>query len=354
MENKNKFDKVTRNVKEMALYLGASSVGIVTRENFKGGPPSTDLSYVLPEAKSAICFALSLDQHTIEPFLSKKDHQAHNMDNTQKSLLASGIALEIANYLKQNGYPSVAQAANEEYRSDTKNGPFDELPPISHRYLAVRSGIGHFGLSGNVITKKDGAAIALASVVTEAELIPTDPLAKDENYCDDCKLCIASCASGFMDPSDKTAVSMGGVEFTYSKRRSHVRCDYVCGGLAGLHKSGKWSTWSPSRFPIPDTDDGFKKMILEAAIAYTQRPAPKEGPYHFLMPGHKIEFTCCHCMLVCHPDKEVRKKRHKMLIESGVIIQNPDGSRKAVTAEEAIKNITAMEPDRKALYEYPK
>ncbi len=158
MEKKNKFDKVTRNVKEMALYLGASSVGIVTRENLKGGPPSTDLSYVLPEAKSAICFALSLDQTAIEPFLSKKDHQAHNMDNSQKSLLANGIALEIANYLKQNGYPSVAQAANEEYRSDTKNGPFDELPPISHRYLAVRSGIGHFGLSGNVITKKDGAA----------------------------------------------------------------------------------------------------------------------------------------------------------------------------------------------------
>jgi epoxyqueuosine reductase len=353
VEKQSKIEKVCQNVKEMALYLGASSVGIVTRENLEGGPPSTDLSYVLPEAKSAICFALSLDQNAIEPYLSKKDHQSHNLDNTQKSLLASGIALEIANYLKQNGYPAVAQSANIEYRSDTKNGPFDELPPISHRYLAVRSGIGHFGLSGNVITIKDGAAIALSSVVTQAELNPTDPLPKDDNYCDDCRLCIASCAAGFMDPKDKITISMGGIEFSYSKRRHHVRCDYVCGGFAGLHKTGKWSTWSPSRFPIPETDDGFMKMLPEAAKAFMKRPSPKEGPYHFLVPGHKLELTCCHCMLVCHPDKDVRNKRHKILIESGVIVQDADGARKAVTAEEAIKHIDSMKPERKALYEYP-
>jgi len=96
------------------------------------------------------------------------------------------------------------------------------------------------------------------------------------------------------------------------------------------------------------------KMLPEAAEAFVKRPSPKEGPYHFLMPGHKLELTCCHCMLVCHPDKDVRKKRHQLLIKSGVIVQDPDGSRKAVTPEEAAKQIDSMEPERKALYEYPK
>lgn len=54
-------------------------------------------------------------------------------------------------------------------------------PPISHRYLAIRSGIGHFGDSGNIITNEYGSAIVLASVVTDAELIPTDSLPEEEN-----------------------------------------------------------------------------------------------------------------------------------------------------------------------------
>ena len=73
-------------------------------------------------------------------------------------------------------------------------------PPISHRYLAVRSGIGHFGYSGNIITKEYGSAIVLASVVTDAELIPTEPLPEEENYCDECKLCLSVCSSEYVDP----------------------------------------------------------------------------------------------------------------------------------------------------------
>jgi epoxyqueuosine reductase len=52
-----------------------------------------------------------------------------------------------------------------------------------------------------------------------------------------------------------------------------------------------------------------------------------------------------------NPDKEVRKKRYKMLTKSGVIVENPDGSREAVSAEEAKKRLTAMDPETQALYE---
>jgi len=351
MDNKKVFEKLSSHVKEMAMRFGAFKVGIVTQKELAGGPPSTDLTYVLPEASAAVCFALPMDQNAIEPFLSKKDHRSHNLDNVYKNIQASGMALEMSNFLKQKGFPSAPVASNVEYRSDTKNGPLDELPPISHRYLAVRSGIGHFGLSGNVITKEYGAAIALASVVTTAELIPTEPLPQAENYCDECRLCMASCAAGFMNPDEKVTVPMGGFEFTYAKRRHHLRCDYVCGGFAGLHKSGKWSTWSPARFPIPDTDEEFINAFPAAAEAYRKRPVPAEGPYHFLMPGRKLEFTCAHCMLVCHPDKDVRKRRHHMITQSGVIIQNPDGSREAVSPEEAMKRIAGMHPDQRKLYE---
>ena len=50
------------------------AVGIATTETLEGGPPSTDLTYVLPEAKSAVVFALPLDQGAIERFLEKRGY----------------------------------------------------------------------------------------------------------------------------------------------------------------------------------------------------------------------------------------------------------------------------------------
>ena len=344
-------DTMTSRVKEMAQCLGASSVGIATRETLEGGPPSTDLTYVLPEAQSAISFLLPLKQEFIEPFLGKQDRVSHETDNIRTNTLVSGISVEIAEYLKQKGHPSVAQPANLVYRADTPGGPFDEKPPISHRYLAVRSGLGHFGLSGNVITGKFGAAVILGSVVTSASLVPTGPLPAQDNYCDRCKLCMASCASGYMSRDSLIQVKMGGHEFSYSARHNHNRCDYVCGGFTGLHPSGKWSTWSPGRFPIPEKDADFMPALIRAAAGYKKRPPMNGGFFHFLMPGNRIFFTCGNCSLVCHPDKETRKKRYKMLTAGGVVVQTPDGSLEAVSPEEAKSRLDALPGELRSIYE---
>ena len=259
--------------------------------------------------------------------------------------------MEIANYLQHKGYPAVPLNANTAYRTDTKNGIYDEIPPISHRYLAVRCGVGFFGLSGNVLTKANGAAIILGSVVTAAELIPTDPISAEENYCDDCRLCEAACASGFINAKERVKVSMGGMDFSYNKKRNHSRCDYVCGGFAGLHQSGRWSTWSPARFPIPDKDEEFFPALVKAVGPYLKRPKSDCAVFNTLMPGDKVELTCGNCQLICHPDKDVRKKRYKLLTESGVIVQNPDGTLEAVSPEEADKRLKEMKPEDRALYE---
>jgi len=344
-------EEMTGRIKELAKCLGATAVGIATTETLAGGPPSVDLSYVLPGAKSAVSFAVPLNQSYIEPYLQKRDHHSHEADNIRTNTLVSGISFEIAGYLTQKGHPSIGQTANLAYRTDTPQGPFDEKPPISHRYLAVRSGVGHFGLSGNVITNENGAAIILGSVVTTAVLLPTKPLLPQDNYCDECRLCIASCASEYMDPDKKTIIRIGDIDFSYSLHRTHSRCDYVCGGFSGLHRSGKWSTWSPARFPIPNRDEEFLPALIKAADAYKKRPREEGGFFHFLMPGDRIRFTCGNCTLVCHPDKKIRRRRHKMLIQSGVVVQHSDGSCEAVSPDEANKWLKDMPPERRALYE---
>jgi epoxyqueuosine reductase QueG len=254
-------------------------------------------------------------------------------------------------FLRMLGHEAVPVASNFFYRPDVPGGRLAEKPDISHRYLAVRAGIGHFGLSGNIINKEIAAPLILGSCVTTADLFPTDPLPAEDNYCDSCKLCMSACASGLMSDTEDTTVTMGGIEFTYSMRRTYTRCDYVCGGFTGLHPSGKWSTWSPARFPIPETDEEFQPALINAVRPYVMRPKQGEGFFHALMPNNRAEFTCGHCQLLCHPDKEVRKKRYKMITSNGVVVQDADGRLKAVTPDEAKRHLEAMDTETRALYE---
>ncbi len=150
------------------MLEGACAAGVATTETLAGGPPSTDLDYVLPGAKSAVSFAVPLNQAKIERYLSKKDQAGHQEDNIHTNFFVTGLAVGLATYLDQRGYPSYGVAANVVYRKDTPRGLIDFMPDLSHRYVAVRSGVGWFGLSGNVITKTHGAAVILGTVVTTA------------------------------------------------------------------------------------------------------------------------------------------------------------------------------------------
>ena len=191
----------------------------------------------------------------------------------------------------------------------------------------------------------------MVSVVTDAELVPTDFLPEEENYCDECKLCLSVCLSGYLDPVEKVTVTLGGKEFSYGKRRNNSRCLLVCMGLTGLNVSGKWSTWFPGRFKIPENDGNFVAAMPAAIQAYLKRPKFKGGVFIPIMAGSMMEYTCANCQIVCHPDKEVRTARYKMLIESGVVIQEPDGIRRVVSPEEAKEYLNSMPLERRKLYE---
>ncbi len=192
----------------------------------------------------------------------------------------------------------------------------------------------------------------LGAVVTSAELAPTDPLPPEENYCDECRLCMASCASGFMDAKEEESLTIGGIPCTYSRRRSQLRCQFVCGGYSGLHQSGKWSSWSPGRWSIPESDDNILAALWPGFKAYNKWPEIEGGQYHTMM-RKKLLLTCGNCQLICHPEKEERLRRHKMLIESGVVVQRVDGRLQAVAPEIAESLLASMSPDTRALYQGP-
>ncbi|MBW1788107.1 MAG: epoxyqueuosine reductase [Deltaproteobacteria bacterium] len=335
---------------EYPILEGAIKSGIATVDTLAGGPPSVDLSYVMPEAKSAIVFSVAIDQDPIPGYLGKKDRLSYEREYNKVNSISSGIAVKLAGNLSQRGYPAVPLAANDVYRADTPQGRFDMYPPVSLRYLAVASGVASFGWSGNVIDEEKGACIILGAVVTSAELMPTKPLNQENSYCDQCRMCMKVCASGLMDPKETTEVSLGDRTFSYAARRTYMRCQYVCGGYTGLHQSGKWSTWSPGRFPIPDEDEAFMPLLMASSTLYGRRPEGKGGRYHSMM-DVKLYTTCGNCQIVCVPDKEERKRRYKLLAEGGVIVENADGTLEALAPQKVEKRLSAMPADKRALYD---
>ena len=344
---------LTEIIKDMAKTLGASHVGITTSETLKDWHFTTELDYILEGAKSAVTFAVPFDEdnldESIDKFLAKENHKELEKKKVRATTLANGIALEISGLLNQIGYETEPVHANFVYRKDSPSEY--RVPPLSHKFLAVRGGVGYMGYSGMIITKEYGSSVALASVVTAAQLKPTKSLPEEENYCDKCKLCFAVCLGDYMiDEEDVEKIS--GDTYTAAKKAHPLRCSYVCTGSTG-YKGGKWSTWSPARFPIPEDDSELIKIFQEKAkpVQFERNSINgiEGGFYHPFYPGYKIEYTCSLCQLVCHPQKEIRIARYKKLANSGVIVEK-NGEKIPVTAEEARKIFEKMPAEKKRLY----
>jgi epoxyqueuosine reductase len=76
---------------------------------------------------------------------------------------------------------------------------FTDSAPVLERSWAVKSGLGWVGKNGNLITKSQGSFFFIATLITDLELEPDDPFAKD--YCGTCTKCIDSCPTEAILPN---------------------------------------------------------------------------------------------------------------------------------------------------------
>ena len=320
----------------IARQMGVDKVGFTSRERLEDAPPSGDLGYILPGARSAVSLAVALDKAAIRAFLSKEDQAAHANDHKQSYLKLKEAARAIQGLLRDRGYEAAALYPNFEYRKDQ---PFMTLaPPLSHRYVAVASGIGWLGWSGNLITPEYGATVSLSSVVTSAELDP-DPLAEGD-ICQDCRLCVATCPSHFIAMKDETRVSIAGRTYAHNKKANILRCNVTCGGANGVsHPTAKWSTWSYKVLDLPAPGDGDEAFV-QKVIEYSRDP--KNRLLRAILDAEKLDIpdweefdrffdrvplTCGSCMLICWPDMEDRKENYRLLTTSGRVVKDETGMR---------------------------
>jgi len=328
-------------ITELAREMGIDKVGFTSKERLDDAPPSGDMSYVLPGARSAISLVIAFDKKAIRAYLAKEDKIAHVKDHSGAYIKLGTVAGAIQNLLRERGYEASCPLANNQYRKDQPGMAL--VPPLSFRYVAVAAGIGWIGWSGNLITPEYGATVAITSVVTSAELEP-DPLVEaDADHCKDCHLCSASCASHFIAMKEDTDVSIAGHRYTHNKKASNLRCLVTCGGANGMRTpDAKWSTWSYKvlDLPGPGDDDTFKQKVLEycqdpknrllrGLIDYTETfDLPDWEHFNTFIEDQFVKkglFTCGNCMLICWPDMKDRKENYRLLTTSGRVMKGAEG-----------------------------
>jgi epoxyqueuosine reductase QueG len=347
-------------VEEFLIELGAVSVGFATKESLKGGPASTDMTYVLPEAETIICFAVPLEKSKIRGYLEKKlprgrfDHVIDRGDVYLKAYKFSRVA---SNFLEEKGYKSAPVFNNFKYREEDPDWRAKMPPILALRWIAARSGVGSIGWSGNILVKGYGAAVLLGALVTSAKMEPTNPIPPEESPCDKCKLCVKVCAFRMFDNKEEDSITLGGHKFSYARRNNVIRCYIVCGGHSGLDKTREWSTWSPGRAPYPETEEDadqafahtlshpIKKFRVKGEEgSYAESELIKDTIARELIASSEVatntfteDFiaTCGNCHLICWGNHDETLENSKLLMNSGCVVADENGDNIIVSSEKA-------------------
>jgi epoxyqueuosine reductase len=350
------------------------NVGFATKSSLEGGPSTVDITYPLSDAESAICFALPLDKMKARSFLRKDlpdGRRRHEEDNILTNIKAYQIALETANYLKELGFKAAAVFPNFKYREDVPGWEVNMIPEISLKLIALRSGTVSLGFSGNIGLKGYGAMVILGCVVTSAKLTPTNPIPSEESFCTECKLCQKVCALRMFGSDEIDTITIGGYTFNCAKRVNLARCQIVCGGLSGLDISKKWSTWSPGRYPFPESDKEVMKLLAISIHNASKWPesgdeigvdvnqienhedflnALGDDKEKLVKMIKETKLTCGNCQLICWGDPIETAENYRILTNSGCVLQKENGDLVVLPYEEAERVFNEMDPKHQRLY----
>ncbi len=186
---------MTQFIKQWAKKLGAVSVGVTRLEDYhlystigrgeRYGEPVT-LNH-----KYAIAFTVEMEK----TLLDRAPHGPTVMESAQQYLNSGTIAVQIAEFIRQLGYPTRAHI----------DGSYRVVCPL----VARDAGLGEIGRMGLLMTPELGPRVRLAVITTDLPLIP-DKRTQDGtviDFCSRCKKCAEVCPSRAISFDDRVEIS---------------------------------------------------------------------------------------------------------------------------------------------------
>ncbi|RJP31034.1 MAG: hypothetical protein C4536_08845 [Actinobacteria bacterium] len=372
-------------IKDFVRARGVDVVGIAGPGRLDG-PPSLDLSYTMPGAKSVVSMALPMDVDAVYDFLAKRSPAPHNLDQFLNYQRLQRIGRELAGFLVSCGYRAMGVPLSADYRRAVY--VFRPRPAFSLRLGAMAAGVGGQAWSGNLKTREYGASIYLGAVLTDA-MLESDPVLPPgyfvEEYCAKCKRCARSCPSHMFGTGEEEYLLLNGELHPRARRNNIDLCHISCFGLHslsadrrysnwGLHWIGSWIEQRPeSRNQLQLIWDMLKRgltvgdawprfdilrvlcsklwpeEILRGIPELEDFPEEESERYRILaefgrrmgvggIDDYPVPMICGQCALVCGPTLEETAERYRALAESGIVVPGPGGRMTRVdTFEEALE-----------------
>ncbi len=152
---------------------------------FVGYADVSDLSYEISAGfKNAVSIAVALNPSIISEITDGPTKIYYQEYNRVNDLLAD-LCNHAVDILTKEGHKAVAPAPT------VKVVDLNDVNTLPHKTAATKAGLGWIGKSALLITKRYGAAIRLATVLTDAKLDLAEPVEK--SMCGDCQQCVDHC-----------------------------------------------------------------------------------------------------------------------------------------------------------------
>jgi epoxyqueuosine reductase len=177
----------TEDIKKRAIRYGFNLVGIVSAETYDAYPghfighrdylcDTLKTKDYLPDAKSLIILGIHVWDDLFDMVVRVDDHLEYPDEWRGRY-----YARRMIRHLNKLGYQTIL-----------------EPDLLSKKWMAQMAGVGNFGKQSLIIHPEYGPWIRLRSILTNAELVPTEPFT--ENLCGGCVECVKSCPMAALTP----------------------------------------------------------------------------------------------------------------------------------------------------------
>jgi ferredoxin len=179
-------------LKGMALEAGADDVALTEIARPEIEDQKADILSIFPRTRSLMSIVCHLNPENIRCV----SRDVSDLEFLQTFEKVNSAASRIVKSLNEKGVRALNPSGG--FPMDMAKWP-GKMWPISHKPIAVASGLGAMGLHRLVIHPRFGSFIVLSTILLEGEATAYDrPL--DFNPCIECNLCVAVCPVGAIGP----------------------------------------------------------------------------------------------------------------------------------------------------------
>ena len=233
----------SKEIKELAISLGADLVGITSMDRFEGSPKEMDPRYIMPEAKSMIVMAFRVMRGSlrgIEEGTFFSNYSAMGYGGLTYNYIPMTV-INLCKHIEDEGYEAIPIGHQSDWRGlDNHGNPRKEwsvpvapgLPApdimLHLRICAYLAGLGEIGYSKMFLTPEFGPRQRIGVVLTEMELEP-DPIYDGPKLCNKCMACVHACPGHCISETKTVKVTLAGHEVEWGELDTQGCTDYFRG-----------------------------------------------------------------------------------------------------------------------------